>query len=48
MQDGYSRIWPYVIAVLAILLIYRRLRRSFGRQRLQPVRMRARIVILLL
>jgi hypothetical protein len=35
-----------VIAVLAILLLYRRFRRNFGRQRLQPVRMRLRIVIL--
>lgn len=47
MQFDYSRIWPYVIAVLAVLLIYRRLRRSFGRQRIRPVRMNLRIVILI-
>jgi hypothetical protein len=47
MQFDYSRIWPYVIAVLAVLLIYRRFRRSFGRQRILPVRMRLRIGILI-
>jgi hypothetical protein len=47
MQFDYSRIWPYVIATLAVLLIYRRLRRTFGRQPLRPVRMRLRIGILL-
>jgi hypothetical protein len=47
MQFDYSRIWPYVIAVLAVLLIYRRFRRSFGRQPIRPVRMNLRIVILL-
>ncbi|HWJ36581.1 MAG TPA: hypothetical protein VNR70_15045 [Steroidobacteraceae bacterium] len=47
MQFDYSRIWPYVIAVLAVLLIYRRFRRNFGRQRVSPIRMRVRIGILL-
>jgi hypothetical protein len=48
MQDDYSRIWPYVIAGLAVLLIYRRFRRSFGRQPLRPVRMWIRIAVLIL
>jgi hypothetical protein len=47
MPIDYSRIWPFAIAVLAVLLVYRRLRRSFGRQPLRPVRMRIRIGILL-
>jgi hypothetical protein len=48
MQDDYSRIWPYVIASLAVLLIYRRFRRSFGRQPMRPVRMWIRIAVLIL
>jgi hypothetical protein len=48
MQDDYSRIWPYVIAGLAVLLIYRRFRRSFGRQPMRPVRMWIRIAVLIL
>jgi hypothetical protein len=47
MQPDYSRIWPYVIALLAVLLVYRRLRRSFGRQRILPFRMRVRMGILI-
>jgi hypothetical protein len=48
MQFDYSRIWPYAIAGLAVLLIYRRFRRSFGRQPLRPVRMWIRIGLLIL
>jgi hypothetical protein len=48
MQVDYSRIWPYVIACLAVLLIYRRFRRSFGRQPMRPVRMWIRIAVLIL
>jgi hypothetical protein len=48
MHDDYSRIWPYVIACLAVLLIYRRFRRSFGRQPMRPVRMWIRIAVLTL
>lgn len=48
MQVDYSRIWPYVIAIPAVLLIYRRLRRSFGQQPVRPVRMWIRIGILTL
>jgi hypothetical protein len=46
MQVDYPRVWPFVIAVLAVLLIYRRLRRSFGRQPVRPIRMWIRIGIL--
>jgi hypothetical protein len=48
MQVDYSRIWPIAIAGLAVLLIYRRFRRSFGRQPLSPVRMSIRIALLIL
>lgn len=48
MPVDYSRIWPYAIAGVAVLLIYRRFRRSFGRQPLRPVRMRIRLVVLIL
>jgi hypothetical protein len=48
MEYDYARIWPYLIAVLAVLLVYRRLRRSFGPQRIRPVRMNVRIGILIL
>jgi uncharacterized membrane protein YczE len=53
MQLDHSQIWdysqisPYVITALAVLLAYRRLRRSFGRQRIRPVRMRVRMGILI-
>ena len=47
MQVDYSRIWPYAIAGLAVLLIYRRFRRSFGRQPMRPVRMWIRIALLI-
>jgi hypothetical protein len=36
-----------MIAALAVVLIYRRFRRSFGRQRIRPVRMSLRIGILI-
>jgi hypothetical protein len=48
MPPDYASIVPYAIAVLAVLLVYRRLRRSFGRQRLSPVRLGLRIALLLL
>jgi hypothetical protein len=47
MQVDYSRIWPYAIAGLAVLLIYRRFRRSFGRQPIRPGRMWIRIALLI-
>jgi hypothetical protein len=46
MTVDHSRILPYAIAALAILMVYRRLRRNFGRQALQPVRLKVRIGIL--
>jgi hypothetical protein len=48
MPPDYSRIWPWIFAVLFPLMIYRRLRRSFGRQPLRPKRMTVRMVILAL
>src|ERR1700674_2282981 len=48
MQVDYSRIWPYAIAGIAVLLIYRRFRRSFGRQPIRPARMWIRITVLIL
>ncbi len=47
MHADYSRIWSLAIAGLVVLAIYRRLRRSFGRQQLQPRRMVLRIAVLL-
>jgi hypothetical protein len=46
MQTDFSQFGPYLIAALVIFAIYRRLRRSFGRQPLRPGRMTARIVLL--
>lgn len=46
MQFDSVRVFPYVFALLAVLLVFRRLRRSFGRQALRPVRMRIRIGLL--
>jgi hypothetical protein len=47
MNADYSRIWSLAIAALVMLAIYRRLRRSFGRQQLRPRRMVLRIAVLL-
>lgn len=46
MSVDHSRILPYAIAAFAILMVYRRLRRNFGRQALQPMRLKVRIGIL--
>jgi hypothetical protein len=48
MQPDYSQFAPLLTTVLVLFVVYRRLRRSFGRQPLQPVRMGLRIGILLL
>lgn len=48
MQADYPKIFPFLIAALVVWAIYRRLRRSFGRQRLNPRRMMIRMGILLL
>jgi hypothetical protein len=47
MPEDISRIWPYAIAIIAVFLIYRRLRRSFGRQIVSHGRMGIRIGLLL-
>jgi len=46
MQPAFSRIWPWFFAVLVVFLVYRRFRRTFGRQLLHPTRMTARVVLL--
>ena len=47
MSPDYSRILPWVFALLIPLALYRRFRRTFGRQLLVPARMIARIAIFL-
>jgi hypothetical protein len=47
MKFDVSQIGPFLIALLVVFAIYRRLRRSFGQQPLRPVRMQVRIVVLL-
>ena len=47
MKFDVSQIGPFLIALLVVFAIYRRLRRSFGQQPLRPVRMQVRIVLLL-
>jgi hypothetical protein len=48
MKVNFSQIGPILIAAaVVLLLVYRRFRRSFGQQPLQPVRMRARMAIFL-
>jgi hypothetical protein len=42
----YTRIGPYLIAALAVFVVYRRLRRSFGPQVLSRKRMSIRIGVL--
>jgi hypothetical protein len=46
MQTDFSQIGPFLLAALVIFAIYRRLRRSFGRQPLRPASMTVRIVLL--
>jgi hypothetical protein len=48
MNSAYSKTVPFLIAALVIWSIYRRLRRSFGKQRLRPVQMGIRIGLFLL
>jgi hypothetical protein len=48
MGADFSKIGPFLIAALAVFIIYRRFRRSFGQQQLLPVRMQVRIVVLLI
>jgi hypothetical protein len=46
MPQDYARIWPLLFAALAVFLIYRRFRRTFGRQPVRPLRMTLRMAIL--
>jgi len=46
MPPDFQRITPYFLAALLVFAVYRRLRRSFGRQRLRPRAMTVRIVLL--
>jgi hypothetical protein len=46
MHPDNSHIGPYLVAALAVFVIYRRFRRSFGRQRLRPARMGIRMALL--
>jgi hypothetical protein len=47
MNFDFSQIYPFLIAILVLFVLYRRFRRSFGQQPLRPVRMQVRIGILL-
>jgi hypothetical protein len=46
MPPDFSQIFPFLIAALIVFALYRRLRRSFGRQLLRPGRMILRIVLI--
>ena len=48
MQSTSSQIIPFLFAALVVWSVYRRLRRSFGKQRLRPVQMSIRIGMFLL
>ncbi len=48
MPADFSQIGPYLFAALVVLIVYRRLRRSFGRQPLRPRRMTLRMILLAL
>ena len=46
MPADLSQIFPFLFAALIVFALYRRLRRSFGRQLLRPGRMILRIVLI--
>jgi hypothetical protein len=46
VSPDFSPIAPFLFAALVVFAVYRRLRRTFGRQPLRPGRMTLRIVIL--
>jgi len=46
MQPDFSKIGPFLVSALVIFAIYRRFRRSFGRQLLGPGRMTVRVALL--
>lgn len=43
MQPDFSQFGPFLLAALVVFVIYRRFRRTFGRQPLRPARMMFRI-----
>jgi hypothetical protein len=45
MQPDFSQIGPFLFAILVVFAVYRRLRRSFGRQLLRPTRLTIRVVL---
>jgi uncharacterized membrane protein len=45
MPMDFSRFGPFLMAAFVVFILYRRLRRNFGRQVLQPTRMRIRMVL---
>ncbi|HXP64540.1 MAG TPA: hypothetical protein VN815_03615 [Steroidobacteraceae bacterium] len=47
MNFDYSKIGPFLSALLIVFVIYRRFRRSFGQQLLRPIRMQIRIGLLI-
>jgi hypothetical protein len=47
MQPDFSQFALLLMAALVVFAVYRRLRRSFGRQLLRPARMTVRIVLLM-
>ncbi len=47
MSAEFLQIWPYLIAVPALFMIYRRFRRSVGRQPVRPLRMMLRMALLI-
>jgi hypothetical protein len=48
MHQEISQIGAFLLAAAVILVVYRRLRRSFGQQPLLPLRMQVRILLLLI
>jgi hypothetical protein len=46
MPPDFSQIGPFLLALVVVFAVYRRLRRSFGRQPLRPRRMTVRMVLL--
>jgi hypothetical protein len=46
MPADYSQIGPFLVAALVVFAVYRRLRRSFGRQPLQVRRLGVRMALL--
>jgi hypothetical protein len=48
MKMDFSQIGPFLVAAAVLFAVFRRFRRTFGRQPLRPVRMRIRITVLLI